>query len=153
MKNAEALISFGISIFNNQNNTMKNIFLSLLIISSSASFAQESINVTVDSSTPSNSYQSYSVDIPQTTLKDVKNDWLRHVAAGNKGKASFVNGEYIQTGAVNKNISPNPFTLYSRLIEIPRGVRITAWLAQSNVAAAARGANNDQGLAVQKNAT
>ena len=129
---------------------MKNIFFSLLIIISSTSFSQESINAKVDSTSSSKSYQSYSVDIPQTTLKDIQNDWLKYIAEGNKGKASFVNGEYIQAGAVNKNISPNPFTLYSRLVEIPGGTRITAWLAESNVADAARGAKNDQNLAVQK---
>ena len=129
---------------------MKKILFAAFTVASITVFAQQSITVTADASTTKTAQQSFSVDIPQTSLKDVKNDWLKYVAVGNKGKATFVNGEYTQTGAVNKNISPNPFTINSKLIETTAGVRLTAWLAQNNISSASGVANSNQDLAVQK---
>ena len=129
---------------------MKVIFCIALSLISISLFAQETIMVTVDSSTASVAQHTFSVDIPQTTIKDVKNDWQKHVASGNKGKASFVNEEYIQTGVVNKNISPDPFTMYSKLMETPVGVRLTARLELNYLASSSGVANSNQDLAVQK---
>ena len=129
---------------------MKKIILAVSLLTISVTFAQQLIEVKVDSTMVNRVNQSFSVDIPQVTLKDVKNDWLKYTAKGSSGKASVVNEEYIQTGAVNKNIAPGPFTVYSKIIETPAGVRLTAWLSQNNIVSASGVANSNQNLAVQK---
>ena len=130
---------------------MKNIFFALLTITSFVAFGQQPILVTMDSlDTKSNSRNSFKVDMPKTTLKAVERSWLRYVGKRAKGKASTVNGAYIQEGAVNKNISPEPFTIYSNLVEIPTGVRLIVRLGDNELVKAPGVANSTQDLAVQK---
>lgn len=130
---------------------MKKIFLALLTVISCTAFAQQSILVTMDSvGSNDNLRNAFTVDIPKVSLKDVERDWLKTVGKCAKDNASVVNGENIQKGAVNQNISPEPFTLYSKLIATTTGVRITVWLAQNNIVSASGVANANQDLAVQK---
>lgn len=130
---------------------MKKIFFALLTITSFAAFGQQPILVTMDSlNAKSNSRNSFMVDMPKATLKGVERGWLRYVGRRAKGKASVVSGEYIQEGAVNKNISPEPFTVYSNLIETPTGVRLIVRLGDSDIVTASGVANSTQDLAVQK---
>jgi len=130
---------------------MKKLFFLLLTISSFTVFAQQPLLVTMDSiKSNDNLRNSFTVDIPKVSLKDVERDWLKTVGKRATGEESVVNGENIQKGAVNKNISSEPFTLYSKLIETTAGVRITVWLAQNNIVSASGMANANQDLAVQK---
>ncbi|MBP9152365.1 MAG: hypothetical protein KBF73_08795 [Flavobacteriales bacterium] len=130
---------------------MKKIFFALLTVISFTAFAQQPILVTMDSIGSNDNLRNvFTVDIPQVSLKDVERDWLKTVGKRAQDKATVVNGENIQKGAVNKNISPEPFTLYSKLVETTAGVRLTVWLAQNNIVSASGMANANQDLAVQK---
>src|ERR1041385_3586650 len=53
--------------------------------------------------------QSFVVEIPQTSIKEIKRDWLKYQGKGSKGKASELDGENHYTAVVNKNISADPF--------------------------------------------
>ena len=130
---------------------MKKIFTAFFAIVSLASFAQQPILVTMESLGAKDNFRnSFTVDIPDVSLKDVERDWLRTVGKRAKGNASVVNGEHIQGGAVNKNISPEPFTVYSKLIETSAGVRVIAWLGQDSIVSSPGMTNANQDLAVQK---
>ncbi len=124
-------------------------FLSLTLISFALiTFSQNAIVVTVSPAPVSmDTQRSFTVVIPQTNLKDVKKDWLKYLSKGSKGKASEVNGVYLQSGAVNKNISAAPFNIYSKVIETMAGVRLNVWLDDRSVSGRV---NNGQHLAVQK---
>jgi len=137
--------------YSNTNSMVRALGIVTFTAFSVGAFAQEPIIVTMDELNPSSTTRnSYSVDIPQVSLKDVERDWLQHVGKHDKGKSSVVNGEYVQTGAVNTNISPEPFTYYSKLVETTKGIRLTSWLGQNNIVSASGVANANQDLAVQK---
>jgi hypothetical protein len=124
---------------------MKNILITIFTALALTSTAQTAINVTASADSTVDSKKYYSVDIPQVKLKDVANDWQQYTSKGNKGKSSYTNGTYMQTAAVNTNISPYPFTLYSMLTETTAGVRVTLWLPDTRASI-----NNNQDLAVKK---
>jgi Sec-independent protein translocase protein TatA len=123
----------------------------VIVTFSSVAFPQESINIRMASVELSgNTRNSYTIDIPQVSLKDVERDWQRIVGKRAKGKEPFVRGENIQEGVGNKNISPEPFTLYSKLIETTTGVRITVLLGQNDVVSVSGFTNTNQGLVMQE---
>ncbi len=93
---------------------------------------------------------SFQVDIPGAALKDIDKDWQKYIASGSKSKVELINGELVLNGAVNANISPAPFTIISKLVEIPGFVRITSWFILSDSMYVSRELNNDQDLATQK---
>jgi len=90
---------------------------------------------------------SFVVIIPQTELKEVKKEWLQYLSKGSKGSASETNGENLQTGVVNGNVSAAPFNVFSRLIETNEGVRLNAWLDERSIT---RTPNSGIHLAMQK---
>lgn len=119
----------------------------MLSIISLSVFAQQPITVTVSKESSVGIINpSYSVDIPQVTLKDIEGNWLKYISKSSQGKAVLVNGEFIQQNTMNQNISPNSFTLYSKLTETTEGVRLAAHLARNAIEAG----NSNQPLAVQK---
>lgn len=93
---------------------------------------------------------SYQFTIPQAITKDVEKDWQKYIKAGSKGKVETVNGETYIVGAVNKNISPSTFDVYSTIVESKEGVRITAWFIGSDSVYISAASNTDRNLAVQK---
>ena len=109
---------------------MKQIFFALsLIIAASSLLAQKPIAVEESARIMSKgSFAAYTSLIPQTTLKDTEKDWMKYIATGSKLKAALLNGEYVLKGAVNKNVSPNTFNVYSKLLETTEGVNLTVWL-------------------------
>lgn len=110
----------------------KTLFVALCVVSVSV-FAQKQITVLEDTFAMSKGTQTgFQVVVPQITLIEAEKQWLKYVATGTKVKATAVNGENIQPGAVNPNVSPKPFTIYSKLLETTEGVRITAWLTEND---------------------
>lgn len=95
-------------------------------------------------------YPSFQIDIPGATLKDIDKSWQKHIASGSKAKVELVSGELVLAGAVNPNIAPAPLTIFSKLVDIPGFVRITAWFMLSDSVFVSRERNNDQDLATQK---
>jgi len=90
------------------------------------------------------------VMIPQARLRDVQKDWQRYVGAGSKGKASSAQGQYTQYGAVNKNISPDPFNITATLLGTTDGVRVSVWLSDNNNFQNSKEPASDRKLALEK---
>lgn len=130
---------------------MKSIQSVLFIVLASLSFsgfAQNPIVVNVSPAPVSmDTQRSFVVVIPQTVLKEVKSAWLKYLGVGSKGKSSELNGEFLQTGAVNKNISATPFNVFSKLMATTGGVRMLVWLDERSIS---NEPNQAQHLAVQK---
>jgi hypothetical protein len=130
---------------------MKKILVAAYLTFSITAFAQK--NITVDEAPRPMSKDtqfSYLVEIPQAKVKQVEKDWLKYISIKSKGKATVVNGENLQTEAVYKNISPNPFNVYSKLVETTDGVNLTVWLTDNNAAFISKTPNSIEDLAVQK---
>ena len=144
---------------------MKNTLLLTLCFFSIASFAQ---TITMVDSTAVNNISPadlkiittltmrmdsqgfVSVTIPQTEQRQVQKDWVEYAGRGSKGKATVVNGDNLQYGAVNKNISPSQFDISCRLLGTNEGVRVTVWLTENNTLLVSKEQNNDRTLALQK---
>ncbi len=130
---------------------MKKIFFTVLSLISFAAFAQQPILVDMAPKDANSITQSaFRVSIPQATLNDVKKDWLKYMSNNSKGKANEENGEFIQYRAVNKNISPKPFDIYSKLLETTQGVEIAVRLTQNNKSFVSKNINDGTDLAVKK---
>lgn len=129
----------------------QNFLISTLLIASSALFAQKPVTVEESSRTFSKgSATAYSATIPQSTLKDAEKDWMKYIASGSKLKTTLVNGEYILLGAVNKNVSPNPFNVYSKLLETTEGINLTVWLTENDTVFISKELSPDKALAAEK---
>jgi len=130
---------------------MKRTLLGFMLFVSVIATAQKPIVVTEDTFAMSKGVQpGFQVEIPQVTLIEVEKHWLKYVSNGSKGKSLNLNGENLQTGAVNANISAKPFNVYSKLLETIEAVRITAWFTENDTVFLSKQLNNDQDLAVQK---
>lgn len=131
---------------------MKQIFFALSItITASSLFAQKPIVVEESSRTMSKgAFAAYTSLIPQTTLKNTEKDWMKHITTGSKSKAALLNGEYILKGAVNKNVSPNTFNVYSKLLETTEGVNLTVWLTENDTVFISKELSADKALAAEK---
>jgi hypothetical protein len=91
-----------------------------------------------------------SVLIPDAKLKNVQKDWERYAGAGSRGKASSAQGQYTQYGAINQNISPDPFNITARLLATTDGVRVSIWLSDNNNFQNAKASAPDRNLALKK---
>lgn len=131
---------------------MKSKIITLCCLAMSISvFAQEKI--TVDESPQPMSkgtYPAYITEIPGAKLKDVERDWKRYITSGSKGRVLEANDEISIIGAVNKNISQEPFNVYSHILETTTGVKLTAWLTFKDSVYISKDLNTDKDLAAQK---
>ena len=95
---------------------------------------------------------SFLVEIPENKLKDVERDWMKYLNTNSaKGfKPETVNGEIIMRGAQNKNVSPAPFVVYSKLLETAMGVRLTAWISENDSVFISKALGNDKDIAANK---
>lgn len=139
------------AFINQTFNTMKHLFsLSALVLCSSfAAKAQIDVETTAavaQSGTPT----VFSVNIPQTTLKSTEKAWLHYIGKGSKDKCSSDNGQFLQLGAVNKNIYYEPFEVRSTLVEAVNGVRLSAWFTKNGESLAAKRGNGEEHFAEKK---
>jgi hypothetical protein len=127
---------------------MKHALLALMLTATLSAQAQ----ITVESNTQqtADGQTTFHVDIPQNTRKTTEKPWLKYSGKGSKGKSSEVNGQYVQLGAVNRNISSSPFDLTSTLVEAVDGVRLSVWLTRDGAAFIAKESVTGQDLAVKK---
>lgn len=96
---------------------MKTIFTFLLICIAMFSTAQKTIEVvTVEESISKGNQPGFAVEIPQASLDNVKKAWESRIQKGTKSKAVEVGYEVLITGAIEKEISPNSFNIYSLLL-------------------------------------
>ncbi len=130
---------------------MKKILFAALCVVTVSAFAQKPVTLSEDTFAMSKGTQTgFQVEIPQITMIEAEKQWLKYVSTGSKGKATVLNGENTQTGVVNPNVSPNPFIVYSKLLETTEGVRLTTWFTENDTVFISKQLNNDQDLAVQK---
>lgn len=120
------------------------------IISLCSITAQAQIDVSSSTTVAEDAQTTFYVDIPQNTLRTTEKPWLKYVGRRSKGRSSVNNGTYLQLGAVNKNISSQPFDVHSTLKETIGNVRLTAWLTRSGKAFVSRESVEGQELAVRK---
>jgi predicted nucleic acid-binding Zn-ribbon protein len=118
-----------------------------------AVFAQ--VNIAVEESDrlfSKGTQPSFLVEIPENKLKDVERDWMKYLNTNSaKGfKPETVNGEIIMRGAQNKNVSPAPFVVYSKLLETATGVRLTAWMSDNDSVFISKALGNDKDIAANK---
>ena len=91
-----------------------------------------------------------SIMIPQTQQRDVQRDWVKYAGHQSKGKAVIVNGDNVQYGATNKNISPGQFDISCRLLGSNDGVRTTVWLTDINSLEVSKELIANRNIALQK---
>lgn len=124
--------------------------LPLILISLCTLTSQAQIAVETNTTESSDAQTTFFVDIPQTDIKSTERPWLRYVGRRSKGRSSVVNGTHLQLGAVNGNISPEPFDLHSTLTETIGGVRLTAWLTRGGKTFISKEPSSGQEAAVRK---
>lgn len=96
---------------------MKKAFTILLICIAMFSFAQKTIEVVTVQETISKGKQpGYAIEIPQASLEDVKKAWKSRIQKGTKSKPVEAGYELVITDAIEKEISPNSFNIYSLLL-------------------------------------
>lgn len=130
---------------------MRNsLYISFLILTTALS-ANAQIVVGSDAAIESTGNQTiYHVDIPQVALKETQNAWDHYLNKGSKGKASTDSGHHLQLGAVNKNVSPEPFDVHSTLTEGVAGVRLSAWFTKNGMSLLSKESTESQDLALRK---
>jgi len=133
---------------------MKNCFVKYFlfgIIIPTAAFAQKPIVVEEVIKEMSKGMQSgFEVLVPEVTLREIKSDLSKYIRKGSRGKVEEKNGETFITGAVNKNISPDLFTVYVKRLEVDDGVKLTAFFTADDTLFFTTSLNPDQGLAIKK---
>ncbi|MBL0309823.1 MAG: hypothetical protein IPP77_09165 [Bacteroidetes bacterium] len=129
-----------------------NLLMALLLMGSSAAYSQDQLTVDESLRPMSKGTQpAFTLNIPQTNLKDVEKEWMKYIKSGSKEKSVAVGGEIIMPGAVNKNIAAEPFTIYSTLLETNQGVFLSAWFGLGGDSVfITRELNNGKDLAAKK---
>jgi hypothetical protein len=123
----------------------------LLLMMTAQVKAQDALKVEIESQPSSTDAQAiFFVDIPQATQAQVEKDWLRYVGRRSKGRSSVNAGQHMQVGAVNKNVSAEPFDVGSKVVGTPSGVRLSAWLTRNGLAFVNKESVTGQDLAVKK---
>lgn len=132
----------------------RNLFLIAAVFSALPFFSKAQTPVLVEEVIKEMSkgmQNGYEVMVPEVTLRSVKSDFGKYLRKDSKGKLKEEDGEGHMTMAVNKNISPNPFTVYYRLLESESGVRINAFFADNDSASFySTAVNPDQSSAIKK---
>jgi hypothetical protein len=77
--------------------------------------AQKPITISEDTISFKNSrYPGLVVGIPQFNYETAQKNWIKELQSGTKSKVVTENKEMTIFGAINKDISPNPFNIYSK---------------------------------------
>lgn len=130
---------------------MKNILFTSLMLFSVSAIAQQTVVVDMIPQTTDNITQiSYVVLIPQAQLKEVGNNWNRHLSKDSRGRSSDNNGVHVQENVLVKNISPDRFEMYSKMSETLEGVHLNVWLTQNGRALVSKTPDSALDLAAKK---
>lgn len=92
----------------------------------------------------------YQVLIPEAKLKAVESNWKKKLRNKSKGKVEEQGGELIIYGAIDKNVAPEGFNVFSKLLETTEGVLLTAWFMRSDSSFISRETAADKTLAAEK---
>ena len=105
----------------------------LFAFASSIVYAQKEITVTsVKKKMSRGEQQGFQVSIPEGKLKDITSAYKKQLETNTKVDVKENGGELVTTGAVNKNFSDKPFTVYSKFLETPEGVDMTVFVSEDN---------------------
>lgn len=130
---------------------MKQLFSLFILCAALCVQAQSTIAVEQTTQTFSRGEQaSYRILIPQAKVKDVEPDWTKYLRAKSKAKPTEISGEIVIYGAVNKNVDPAGFNVFSKLLETTDGVVLTAWLMRTDSAFMSWKVDENQSKAVEK---
>src|SRR5215207_9776326 len=106
--------------------------IAMLVIS--AAFAQKEISVAAVNKKMSRGEQpGFQTTIPEGKLKDITSAYKKQLEENNKIDAREIAGELVTYGAVNKNFSNNPFTVFSKFLETPEGVDMTVFVTEDSL--------------------
>lgn len=125
------------------------VFSMLMLLSISA-VGQDIVVKNIPGSMSQNNQRTFQVDIPSSNLNSVKKNWLKYLQKDSEGKASVVNGNYLQEGLVNTSISPNPFSVYSKLQQTSDYIRLTVWFEDNDMIFFSRESDSSQELLVKR---
>src|SRR6185436_2191642 len=105
-------------------------FAVLLFLSAFAS-GQEAITVEPVTKQMSKGMQNgFTTDVPESHIKEVTNGWKKYIR--NKESVDENDGEIVFKSAVITYIMPTPVTVYSRLLESEKGVRLTVFFSEND---------------------
>ena len=74
----------------------------------------------------------FQVTIPEGKLKDITSAYKKQLEQNTKIDAREIAGELVTYGAVNKNFSSRPFTVFSKFLETPDGVDMTVFVTEDS---------------------
>jgi predicted nucleic acid-binding Zn-ribbon protein len=96
----------------------KSLLLSALLTTAALSHAQKPIVVSEDSvSFGASKYPGFVITIPEVDYELVQKNWIRELQTGTKSKVVNENNELSIVGALIKDISENPLSVYSKVQE------------------------------------
>jgi len=92
----------------------------------------------------------YQVTIPGAKLKDITTAYRKQLEQNTKADAKEIGGELVNYGAVNKNFSSKPFTVFSKFLETPDGVDMWVFVTEDSVNFISEKSDNDKQTALKK---
>jgi len=95
-------------------------------------------------------HASMEITIPQAKLSDVDKSWQKYIKSGSKNKPEVKDGITSIKGAINKNVSPQGFDLYSKLIGTTDGVKMIVWFVREDSIYMSSATGTDRDLAAEK---
>jgi hypothetical protein len=127
------------------------LFASTLSLLFSVTFSQTVITVdTLTSLMSQGTHLAYHVEIPQVKLKTLEKNWCKYTALESKTKPVLINGEYVQSAAVNRSFSLNPFNVYSKLMDTAGSVSMTVWLSENDTVFISPWSGDEKDIAARK---
>lgn len=112
--------------------------------------AKELVITQADNTFSLGKHASMEITIPQAKLSDVDKDWQKYIKSGSKNKPETKDGITSIKGAVNKNVSPQGFGLYSKLIGTTDGVKMIVWFLREDSIYMSSATGTDRDLAAEK---
>jgi hypothetical protein len=92
----------------------------------------------------------YEVLIPEVSLREIKSDFTRYIRKNNKSKTQEANAEIFIIGAVNKDISPDPFNIYAKIQYADEGVKITAFFTENDAIYFSEALDKERSIAIKR---
>lgn len=107
---------------------MRNIYISVALLFTSALItAQKPVIVNEDTVKVSKYYvKGLSVSIPETQYEKILKEWTKLLQSNTKSKVAAQNGDISIFGARSKEIRPEPFNVYSTLMDMDSAVLLSA---------------------------
>ncbi len=133
---------------------MKKVFFAILVMSlifNLPLIAQKEIVVTPVTKQMSRGNQpGFMVNIPEAKLESVANAYRKRLEEKTKTNSKEIEGELINYGVVNTNVSQTPFIVYAKLIETLEGVEMTAYFTMDSINFISENSDPDKMAVIKK---